>query len=65
MDARVDRSRDGVGVAHAREVESPSSITLSVGITGDDMVCEMNHMGWYRFRERIANSRYIVLCWVF
>ena len=62
MGDRVGRNMDRVEDLHVSELESLSGSTRSMGGAGVGVALEVNHMGWYRLRARVANTRYIVRC---
>ena len=61
---RLGRGSVGTGGARAIKSESLSSITRSVGVEGDGMVLIVNHMWWYRLRERVVSIKCMVWRWV-
>ena len=52
---KLDRGITGMGGAHTIEVESLIGMTWSVGVTEDDIVLEVNHIGWFRLRTKFAS----------
>ena len=42
------------------EVEWLSGIFRSLGVVGVDVVLKVNHMGWYRFRVKVASIKCVV-----
>ena len=57
---RLGQGSTGMRGARDNEVESLSGMTRSVGVARGGVALEVNHMGWYRLRVRVASIKCIV-----